>query len=894
MNTLAGSYAAHRTLHAARAVALLAACLLASSCTRDFAAPEPAPVIEAFSERDANLAGFAGDWVLVRGAHFAASPQDNQVQFATVPATVIEASESALLVEVPLLPEPQEVYLTVTTASGMGTSPSTFSWLGPGHPRAEEVDEHIQLDWGPVAVAPMEIPATENPTLAVASNAGRIASLLGYDGFHLDFGTIHPPMSVAVLPGEQGGRLFATTLEADASADDLLVARLWTLEVTGTDLLPEVDRGWLGPSGELGLDGPPRPAMLWPYCAQAAGEGCTEAGLAASALSEPHLLVIDTADDEIDRVVRIDRAGCERPEPAGPVADLVWDRTAQRFLVVLEESPEVWSVPPDGTCPQRLWPAPDETDPDILGRRLTTVALRRESGAEQPLVYVTDASFDQLIELGFDPQQGAYRITRSAATWNAPYASVVARAESGAPLLFVATGTGLLVYDTDRGAGDLVPPLVAVDALFMDPCSGGVQSLAGIRYTGPDQEDNLHVSGTDDVVFTDTLRNRLLLFQPGRGLDAAIVYPMGMLAPYVAASSFSDTLYLSDFGANVIRLVDRSSGLQSKQLAIQDESSFGLLDLACLDGKGADVLLAPMPGAGQQEDGNQMTFDHLVIRFIPDRDELERQALEGYGQQEAGVVDSVAVATEGGKGFHEMLPAPRSGHLYLVTYGGGTRPGSVSLLPFRPDAEGADEFMEVDRPGPGEPGDHLTIDLLPTETLVRLSPAENALLALDRPEGGSPRLRVVPVADPQASFHIGLDHAVASLVCDVALVTAPVHDTDDGLVEPPSASVLYAYLALAELGVVAAVDAEGGIGFIQTAGAPSLLAPSPDGRRLYVLHRDGGRLTVIDTDHRDGPDFNRVVANPVIPTDARALSFHQSGNEAFVTYWMRNTITVIE
>ena len=53
-------------------------------------------------------------------------------------------------------------------------------------------------------------------------------------------------------------------------------------------------------------------------------------------------------------------------------------------------------------------------------------------------------------------------------------------------------------------------------------------------------------------------------------------------APQVATSRFSDTLYLADPMANMIRLIDRNSGIQTDQFPIFDELAFGAVEVACL------------------------------------------------------------------------------------------------------------------------------------------------------------------------------------------------------------------------------------------------------------------------------------------------------------------------
>lgn len=858
------------------------AVILIASCGREFSSPPPAPQIELLTPAE----GFMGDPVIISGANFAKNAEDNLVFFGTESARIQSGSESELVVEVPALDTGESVHVKVSTTLGQGTSPDPFLYTGPGHPVAEKLDHKIHIEWAPLAVTPVlsQDELDSDPCVVVASYTGRTVSLVGTrSGAHVDFGVGNTPISVALTTHQGDYLAYLTTVEVTPGEDTLVDTRLEVISIADT---PDKNFPAFAPNrfdALPSLDGERfQPFRIWSYCRDMNADGlCLSTGIVLSDMFRPALLLLDIGSDQPLGVRELGKNGCPAPEREVHFSDLRHDRLNDRFLATLQNSPEIWSVPATGTgCSQRLWP-PDGADPAEWSRRFDALALYRNRTSGRTFLYAADIGTNTLVEFEFAdevglPDANTLTMGRSAPLWNGPYAMTVARITVDYARLYVATGDGIIAFDPDKDPNyDFSRPLPMAVTIPLPSCRGGTQSLGLIRYV----QDAAGQFKPDEIVFTDTVRDVVRIFPAGAEWTEAWEIPLGVTAPQVATSRFSDTLYLADPMTNVVRLIDRNSGIQTDQFPIFDELAFGAVEVACLDAGGADILLVPLP-VNQSDAGQSRTpFDRIVVRQAGQAEDLQRWKESGYNHTGDKGVHIENFLQEGV--FHEMLPAQKTRALYLVRYGSDQSTGRLWALEFNGDSPRADSVIlgEADRES-GPVYGFIDIELAPSVQLVRMNAAEDTFALFDKPKDQQPKIVASPLADPDNPAVVPINEQLSQIVSDMAF-------------RADAADATF-YLTLPPLGQVAAVKPDGQTHFIETTGAPSRLFISPDERRLYVSHNGEGKLSIIDIDCGETPGCERVLTNVAVEPFPGDVLFHPSGKAAFLTHYMNNAISVIE
>jgi len=853
--------------------------ILITSCSREFSSPPPAPQIESLVP----ATGFMGDTVTIQGFNFAKNAEDNLVFFGTESARILSGSESGLAVEVPALEAGESVHVKVSTNLGQGTSPDPFVCKGPGHPVTEKLDHKIEVEWAPLAVTPVlsQDELDSDPCVVVASYTGRTVSLVGTrSGAHVDFGVGHTPISVALTPYQGTYLAYLSTVEVTPGEDTLVDTRLDVISIADTpgrdfpaftpdrfDALPSLDGDRF------------QPFRIWSYCKNMDGQGgCLSTSLVVSDMFRPALLLLDVGSDQSAGVRELGAAGCAAPERTVHFSDVRYDRPKNRFLATLQNSPEIWSIPEDTGCPVRLWPQ-DGSDPAEWGRKFDSLAFYRNQTAGRNFLYAADLSSNTLIEFELSENladQGTLTPARSAPLWNGPYAMTLARINPDYFRLYVATGDGIVAFDPDQDPDyDLSRSLPMSVTIPLPSCRGGTQSLEIIRYMNP-------AAGQvkpDEVVFTDTVRDVVRIFPAGAEWTEARELPLGVTAPQVATSRFSDTLYLADPMTNVIRLIDRNNGIQTDQFPIFDELAFGAVEVAALDAGGADFLLVPLPASQADAGQSRTTFDRIVVRQAGQMEDIQRWKESGYDNTGDKGLHTEDFPQE--SVFHEMLPAPKTRALHLVRYGSNQNPGRLWSLEFNENSPRADCAIldESERENGPEFG-FLDIALEPSVLMVRMNAAEDAFALFNKPKDQPPEIVIVPMDTPDNRTSISLNEQVSQIVSDMAFRT--------------DASGASFYLALPPLGQVAVVKPGEQAHFIETTGAPYRLFVSPDERRLYVSHNGEGKLSILDVDCGTTPDCERVLTNVAVDPFPGEVIFHPSGKEAFLTHYQNNAISVIE
>ena len=596
----------------------------------------------------------------------------------------------------------------------------------------------------------------------------------------------------------------------------------------------------------------------------------------------PALLLLDIGSDQPRGVRELGKDGCPAPDRTVHFSVLRHDRLNNRFLTTMQNSPEIWSVPVETGCPKRLWP-PDgaDYDPADWSRRFDSLALFRSRLDNRTFLYAADTGTNTLVEFEFmedviNPGTDILDERRSAPLWNGPYAMTVARTAADNARLYVATGDGIIAFDPDKDdVHDFSSPLPVVVTIPLPSSRGGTQSLGLIRYV----QGAVGVFKPDEIVFTDTVRDVLRIFPAGGEWTESWDIPLGVTAPQVATSRFSDTLYLADPMANVVRLIDRNSGIQTDQFPIFDELAFGAVEVACLDAGGADILLVPLP-VNQTDTGQSRTpFDRIVVRQAGQVDDIQRWKESGYDHTGDKGVHTEDFPPE--YVFHEMMPAQKTRSLYLVRYGSSQNPGRLWTLEFNGDSFGADGVIieEGDREN-GPVYGFIDTELAPSVQLARINAAEDTIALFDKPMNQPPKIISITLTDPDNPTMIPLNEQLSQIISDMAFRTDAAGATF--------------YLSLPPLGQVAAVRPDGQAHFIETTGAPFRLFISPDERRLYVSHNGEGKLSIIDIDCGETPGCERVLSNVAVEPFPGEVLFHPSGKAAFLTHYMNNAISVIE
>ncbi|HOX43488.1 MAG TPA: hypothetical protein PK668_07820 [Myxococcota bacterium] len=596
----------------------------------------------------------------------------------------------------------------------------------------------------------------------------------------------------------------------------------------------------------------------------------------------------------------------EQEVPPGPIADVALvpvaaDLAATPMLhLVAEGRPEVWTLSIDPSAaawvvgePSVSWPRDDLDeavakvaelyalctgpnppvacpDPGVLARlpalaeqvgqttagldacalRYSALALRDRREATEALqtLFFAEPTLRALFQADYFEVPAIPAIGLAGYTGFVPYRkltlpspayAMVAAHDGQKPWLLVASEDGLRTVDVrdtdDAGAFRQL----RVDAFQSLPGSRGSPLSIG-RYGAGDDDR------WDYLVFADTVRDRLLVLPIGQPVGDPVALPVGMVTPQVAASQFSDTLYVADPLANTIRLVDESSGVQNGQFSVREISSFGAMDITCLHRGGADLLMVPILHEYVRPGLDQRTFDQILSRGAADAGAILdwQEGLRGGAPGEPVAGNLMAHP------FNELLPAPRSGLYFLMDYWPPEDPALPRdeglLWTALTDDTDAAAVTLVDDPTDWT-GDKTFVGyswpLASHVSMVRLDPGERWLATYGLLPDGAGALEVLAVEDAEPLYRLELQPPTSSLVSDVALRV--------------EGETVTAYLALPESGHVLALrifratqggEVEAQSAFLETTGVPERFAWSPDGRRLYVTHRVEGKLTILETD----------------------------------------------
>jgi len=855
---------------------LLVAALSAAGCARDFAPPPPVPSIEEISPPSA----FAEEPVELLGKNFAAAAEDNLVFFGSTSAKVIDSEQGKLTVEVPLLETGEQVYVTVSTSDGQGTSTQRFTYSGPGHPTEQRIGHMVDFPAGPYAVTQGRFrDDAELPVVMANAWSSTVGIIDTVAGKYYGIGVNDTPFSLAWSTGaNETDFLYLVSLRSDQAAG--LPSRLEKFPVLQTDDGPRL--GMPDPV-ELGaIDGQPfLPARVWSYCTQ---DGCDDQRLVVLDLYRPALAIVEPGDSEQSKITYIDDPDSicvDRPAMPAPFGDVVRHTTNsatandRRLIACIGGKDELWAIPdnyPGGPCPELLFTSGARKEEELTyafsalalchgGSRLYAASTR----ALRVFEFELEGKGENLAIVGGTPSaSGELTATPFAMTCAVP--PVSEGNPEPAPRLYVATGEGIAIFDTSGQItyNDELPLLGFVPA---DPAMGGPQSLGRIGRSSMNEEQ------ADVLLFADLLNDQVRFIPAGDEAAGSVNVPAGNPLPQIAPSRFEDQLYLADPHINMLRAINQNTGLQTAQFPVMGIDSFGAADIFSTSLGPSEALLVPMPpepgeGGGLSCDG----FSRLVVRLIHDTQSLEQWH---YDWRESGynTAGRDLDETDSGGCFDDVFPAPRHLSALLARYGGDdARIWSMGLDENAEEVTGMvghDLGMCFDEPIPGD------------IRMARIDTGERVFALLSRADVDNPRIEIFGMASPEEKVTLPLDEYTCMFASDMAIRL----DGDD---QPT------VYLALPLLGQVVSLRPGKPAHAVQTAGNPTGLFLSPDARRLYATHLQGNRVSIIDVGCEPQPGCERVLCGLDVEDHPVEVSFHPSGEKAYLTHFHKNAITVIE
>ncbi len=831
-----------------------------------------------------------------------------------------------------------------------------FRYRGPGHPPADALGPPVRLRSQPISVRPLTLTGAplRGRWLVTANTGSRLVQLVDVEtGLALGLGTCELPMSAELLPA--GWSLTGSGLEVELLAFAPVIAidqqetfavepRLWradiglaldadgrfhttsfaSRELEPADLPPFVDPG-------SGAQRSLRPWRVWRRCRRDfAAAGCDRHDLIISHSDAPALAVLaggDETDPQSLAMTLPDTAPvCDHA--LGPVADLIDhpDRLAapqqadDRLLVtVATDHPqglgtEIWSFSATGAGgqPRRLFPPPELPPLErelACGYRLAALAERR-GGTDTPAelrLYAADSRLPLLLELApIEPvgerlQLEVRRQTElPAPAFDLACARYTDADGEAAERLYAVTGEGVLAFDITAADAPVeqLGPLAAVEVLELDDARGGVQSLTVLRLFEPAAGPADSPTGADRVVLVDIDHDGWTTFEAGAERASRRSVPLTTSLPRVAPSGLLDGFFMADATCDVLRLVDRRTGVQGHQLAVGPSGGFSAGRLISISDPGYELLLQALPEspadrpAGIQDERTR--YDRLMLTAIDPRAD-SGCGLESIERRVVTPGEAVPVpAGEEDPVFHQLqLVNTEPPQLVLLRYGHGDQPGLYLTAGLRtgPGESGAPPPLDdvlIPAASAELPPNLDRVEISPRSSVLglRFSAGENTVLAVSDPAR--------PALDDSELLAEVLEPQLASYVTHFAPLRAGTEERPHYLLALPM-SVLGEVLLLDF--AVSAFDppqVETRRAFLPTGGAPLYVYASPDERRVYAVHPTEDLISIIDLDCQPLPDCARVVTTLETPDAPYEVQFGRSGAVGYVNHLFNNVVSVIE
>lgn len=830
-----------------------------------------------------------------------------------------------------------------------------FRYRGPGHPPADALGPPVRLRSRPISVSALGLGegATRRHWMITANQGSKLLQLIdGETGLALGLGTCELPLSAELILRDWSSAddqlqvrfsAYAAVVDIEHGQSFALRPRLWQADIglalddagqvemtefTRSELEPEDLPGYVDPTS--GQERSLLPGRVWGRCHRDVAGGCDRRDLIVAHTDAPALAVLAGGDAGHPESTAMT---LPRIEPAcghalGEVVELIDHpsllaapgQADDRLLVVLaSEHPrglgtEIWSFSADGNgdAPQRLFPPPDMSPPQrevLCSYRLQALAERRLGIAapEDLRLFAADGSRGALLEMALvEPPDAPPRLEiQSQVDLPAPafdlisarYATAHEEPPAAAERLYAATADGVFVFDAMPDAG-LADEAVAV--LALDDARGAAQSLTlleGFEPGGPLAAPR----GADWVVLVDAGRDGWTAFAAGAEEASRQFVPLTTSLAQVAPSGLLDGFFLADATSDVLRLVDRHTGVQRRQLRVGPAGGLSPGRLFSIHDPSREILVQALPESPADRpagvDDERTRFDRLMLTGLHQQTDA---ALDGCDQasleREVIALDAAfeLPAGEDDAAFHQLqLLATEPPMLMLLRYGDGDAPGlylSAAL-----------------QPGPDEQGQLLPLDAIvmatssaelpPQLERVRISP-RSKLLGL---RFSSDEATVLAVSDPA---HPELDDAellVETLEPHLAPFVSHFAAARSG--DPGQPHYLLA-LPLSVLGEVLLLDFTVGAfdppqvetrrAFLPTGGVPLYVYTSPDERRIYAVHPTEDLVSIIDLDCAPLPGCAQVVATLETPDAPYEVQFGRSGAVGYVTHLFNDVVSVIE
>ncbi|MBW2704474.1 MAG: IPT/TIG domain-containing protein [Deltaproteobacteria bacterium] len=917
-----------------------------TACDRSFDAPpvEPDPVFVGPFEPDR---GFLDTELVIHGEQFAPVAEDNIVYFGTEVAEIVSANEAGteLVVRVPELEIDSQVPIKVSTATGQASSEDLFAYRGPGHPLLEELSRGFELDSGPVALQArvgeyedfdgQSVPVYE--VLVANASARTITKVDLLTGRRMVMGLHETPGTLAAHETDDGMDVYFSHLSEDNgitkgsvssiafSSPSNQVAHVGEPEggVTGMDEdnLVTIEGNW-GESDANSDQQSFQPGLI--QVIQYTENGNEHAKLVAADRYRNIIMVADPGILDLGGTGRMDfcelnfsASTCPDTGPTA-VADMV--PTADNLLLLtLKGRPEVFELDPfdDVACRLRLiWPI-DQAQRGLIGAirdaaddplglpalkaawssfqsrgldlefldslldegkcipSFGPIARAEDPDEDSERLFVAELSRKQVFEFRhfehnfiLGGELDVYLPVRTLAT-RSPVLAATSGRSLGATLLYLVTEEGIMTVD-------LGETLTEKNFWSNPSAMSGPRSIGSIDMSRPIEVLDWNFGG-ELMLYADKAADRLLVFAPSLGPDSARSIPLGADLPMVASSRFGDIVYVSDKLSNMVQLIDQRSGLMVDQFFTGALGAFGPEIFACLHKGGEDVLLTSttvreyVPDPENPGEFLQKIQQEILVRAASSEHDV-------MSMVENDAEDCSPIRVEKDDQFGQMLSVPCSDRLVMLRLGDEARVWTTAL------SENGLGGYTIPTPANMTADDPRFVDIaLPSSTqFVSMgTDGEKLLTFWGYTDGGSPSLTLYDLSTGDECDTKWVNDFHAAFTQDIAL-----HSDAGGAV---------AYLALGDLGLVAAIPMPGAEPFfIHTGNAPSGLFFSPDGRRLYVLHEKLGKLSVIDTDCSPLGACEEVVATIPLGASPALINFHPTGKAAFVSHRGNPTVCIVE
>ncbi len=870
----------------------LAFALMTAACERSFESPPPLPPQVVIDQVMPNKA-YAGQVITLVGQEFDPEAAKNEVYFGTELAEVVgtiwqdpdgpNPESDHLAVVVPLLAESGSVDLRLVTDASSDTLTKGFHYIGSGHPRDEKLDTLLDTRYSPIAMATLR--DFFLPVYSILGTDARLVSFSINKAMRLDLGTCDRPLALAMTSVGPANfpeiQTFVTTVQLPNANHSEALFRLmrWRLELTSLPIA-FASPDWIFEGEDFSpgrIFSIPRPEPVPPL----------HDLLVASSDGPSARLMRPAPGANTDPYVEVSFPGESETSQPRILKDAVFAPELRRVFASISGNPGIYTF----IAPESIEDSPpigaDLLTPTLLTPGLSPFSLLAWCPSEG-ILYAQAMGLGRIFELTWDSSEEVLKQTNIITLDAAPFAMTCATVNSPDGMdptdrLYIASTNGIDVLST---TSEMIA-LERVSGIPLPGSRGGPQSLVSHKTDG-------HIC----LSFTDAVGDRIISFEAGNELNSLKEDPIGSILPSLSTSTDEARIYYGDIFANVIRVIDRFSGVLQRQFAIDGATGFGSYRLSTLEGPQGDKLFAPLMMEDGKESDN-IRYGSLAVWNLNPDDEAE-QNTDSCGQSMIAEGDAPNII-QLDEFLHLQLCRDRdstrmffSRHHQLLKPIDGDGPMEPKEDRFwYHDLNLQEETLEQVF---GEEHD-LNIDIADARTLAAVDRRGQVVAVLENhPDAGADfpkRLRFVDIDEPNPTLSINIDSVLAEAVGRLAALRVEPLPWEE-----ESKPLYMALLSVPGLGQVQvlSIQADGIVSrqTVQTGGAPYYIFISPDERRAYVTHWTEGKVSVIELCCDREPDCVAVTQTIAVEPWPYEVKFNNAGDTAYLTHLFSSRVSIIE